>query len=106
MVSSYQIEPFVPASALEDIDWSGDVAVDDIVEGIQRYDDIFHQRFYIPAVAQKKRLRFVASIDLSAFPSIKARIHPALVDENHPAFFTQDDEISFGFSTLQYQVRR
>lgn len=105
-VVAAQMEPFVPASALDAIDWSQDVTTDDIVEALQRYDDIFHQRFYIPATAQKKRLRFVASIDLASFPAIRARIAPALVDESHPAFFAQDDEIAFGFSTLQYQVRR
>lgn len=90
---------------MEDINWSSEVTIDDIVEQIQKYDDIFHQRFYIPAIAQKKRIRFVASIDLSAFPAIHTRIQPALVGEEHPAYFTQDDEIAFGFSTLQYQVR-
>lgn len=100
-----QVEPLVPASVLEAVDWSSDVTVDDVVAGIKRYDDVFHQRFYVPAVAQQKRLRFVASIDLSAFPVIAAHVRPALVDESHPAFATQDDEIAFGFATLQYQVR-
>ncbi|TYZ58498.1 hypothetical protein PybrP1_004203 [[Pythium] brassicae (nom. inval.)] len=103
--SAIEVEPLVPASVLETVDWSGDVAVDDVVAGIKRYDDVFHQRFYAPAVAQKKRLRFVASIDLSAFPRIAARVRPALVDESHPAFAAQDDEIAFGFATLQYQPR-
>lgn len=77
--------------------------MDDIVEVIQKYEDIFHQRFYTPAVAQKKRIRFEASIDLSKFPAIQTRIHKVLVGESHPAFFTQGDEIAFGFHTLQSQ---
>ncbi|KAF1331104.1 Bifunctional aspartokinase/homoserine dehydrogenase, partial [Globisporangium splendens] len=104
-VNTIEVEPLIPSSALDDVNWSSEVTIDDIVEQIQKYDDIFHQRFYMPAIAQKKRIRFVASMDLSAFPSISTRVHPALVGEDHPAYFTQDDEIAFGFSTLQYQPR-
>lgn len=99
-----QIEPLIPHEVLDAINWSSDMSVDDIVAGIKPYDAAFHDKYYAFAVAQNRRLRFVASIDLSAFPRIRARVHPALVDEEHPAYSAKDDEIAFGLSSLLYQV--
>lgn len=100
-----QIEPLIPHEVLDVINWSSDMSVDDIVAGIKLHDAAFHEKYYAPSVAQNRRLRFVASIDLTAFPRIRARVHPALVDEEHPAYSAKDDEIAFGLSSLLYQVK-
>ncbi|GLD99151.1 hypothetical protein PINS_up007869 [Pythium insidiosum] len=100
-----EVVPLIPENVLNGIEWSAHMTVDDVIDGIKRHDDIFHQKFYERAVATNKRLRFVASIDLRAFPAIRAKVQPALVDEDHPAFHAKGDEIAFGFSTLQYQPR-
>ncbi|TMW62551.1 hypothetical protein Poli38472_005169 [Pythium oligandrum] len=104
-LNAIEIEPLIPGSVLSSIPWAPDMTLDAIIDGIAQYDTKFREKYYTPAVASSQRLRFVASIDLTAFPSIKAKIHPALVSEDHPAFFAQDDEIAVGFSTLQYQPR-
>jgi bifunctional aspartokinase / homoserine dehydrogenase 1 len=104
-LSEIQIEPLVPAPVLDAIAWSRDMSIDDIVESIQAYDETFHQQFYAKAVATHTRLRFVATIDLTAFPQIAARIAPQLVDEEHAAYFATHDEIAFGFHTNEYQPR-
>lgn len=99
-----QIESLIPHEVLDAINWSSDMSMDDIVAGIKPHDVAFHEKYYIPAVAQNRRLRFVASIDLAAFPRVFARVHPALVDDEHPAYSAKDDEIAFGLSSLLYQV--
>ncbi|RLN68938.1 hypothetical protein BBJ28_00025909, partial [Nothophytophthora sp. Chile5] len=101
--SAIQIEPLIPHSVLDAIAWSNDMQVDDIVAGIEAYDETFREKYVAPAMAQGKRLHFVASIDLAKFPAIQAKIQPVLISEDHPAFYTQDNEIAFGFSTVQYQ---
>ncbi|EEY61951.1 bifunctional aspartokinase/homoserine dehydrogenase, putative [Phytophthora infestans T30-4] len=100
--NAVQLEPLIPQSVLDTITWSNDMEVDDIVSGLQAYDEVFHEKYYAPAVAENKRLHYVASIDLSKFPSIQAKIQPLLVSEDHPAFYTKDNEIAFGFSSVQY----
>ncbi|KAH7484647.1 hypothetical protein KRP22_005811 [Phytophthora ramorum] len=100
--SAVQLEPLIPQSVLDTIAWSDDMEVDDIVAGLEAYDEAFREKYYVPAVAEGKRLHYVASIDLSKFPSIQAKIQPVLINEDHPAFFTKDNEIAFGFSSLQY----
>ncbi|DBA00101.1 TPA: hypothetical protein N0F65_000392 [Lagenidium giganteum] len=103
--AAIRVEPLVPLDVLDDIVWTADMCIDDIVAGIHKYDDVFHQRFYAPAVAQGKRLRFVATIDLAKLPQIEASIAPQLVDEDHPAYYTKADEIAVGFATQQYSPR-
>jgi homoserine dehydrogenase len=76
--------------------------VEDIVSGLESYDETFREKYYVPAVADNKRLHYVASVDLAKFPSIQAKIQPVLVSEDHPAFYTKDNEIAFGFSSVQY----
>ncbi|KAF1795835.1 Aspartate kinase, conserved site [Phytophthora cactorum] len=94
--------PLIPQSVLDTITWSNTMEVDDIVSGLKSYDEVFHKKYYVPAVAENKRLHYVASIDLSKFPSIQAKIQPVLISEDHPAFYTKDNEIAFGFSSVQY----
>ncbi|KAG7375997.1 hypothetical protein PHYPSEUDO_014697 [Phytophthora pseudosyringae] len=100
--SAVQLEPLIPQSVLDTITWSNDMEVDDIVSGLEAYDETFRETYYVPAVAENKRLHYVASIDLSKFPSIQAKIQPVLISEDHPAFYTKDNEIAFGFSSVQY----
>lgn len=101
-----QVEPLIPHDVLATIPWSNETSVDDICAALEQHDSTFRQRFYEPAMEQHKRLHYVASIDLSRFPIINAEVKPAVIDESHPAFYTRNNEIAFGFSTLQYQVRR
>ncbi|KAF4324409.1 hypothetical protein BBO99_00001633 [Phytophthora kernoviae] len=101
--SAVELEPLIPQSVLDTITWSDDMEVDDIITGLKSYDEAFHERYYVPAVAEGKRLHYVASIDLAKFPAIQAKIQPMLISEDHPAFYTKDNEIAFGFSSLQYQ---
>ncbi|KAG3002927.1 hypothetical protein PC121_g19321 [Phytophthora cactorum] len=100
--SAVELEPLIPQSVLDTITWSNTMEVDDIVSGLKSYDEVFHKKYYVPAVAENKRLHYVASIDLSKFPSIQAKIQPVLISEDHPAFYTKDNEIAFGFSSVQY----
>ncbi|ETI30801.1 hypothetical protein F443_22124 [Phytophthora nicotianae P1569] len=100
--SAVELEPLIPQSILDTITWSNDMEVDDVVSGLKAYDEVFHEKYYVPAVAENKRLHYVASIDLSKFPSIQAKIQPVLISEDHPAFYTKDNEIAFGFSSVQY----
>ncbi|OWZ22437.1 Bifunctional aspartokinase [Phytophthora megakarya] len=100
--SAVELEPLIPQSVLDTIAWSNDMEVDDIVTGLESYDDTFRENYYDPAIAENKRLHYVASVDLAKFPSIQAKIHPLLVSEDHPAFYTKDNEIAFGFSSVQY----
>ncbi|KAE9354385.1 hypothetical protein PR003_g3378 [Phytophthora rubi] len=100
--SAVQLEPLIPHSVLDTISWSSEMEVADIVSGLESYDDAFRAKYYVPAVAEGKRLHYVASIDLAKFPSIQAKIQPVLVNEDHPAYYTKDNEIAFGFSSVQY----
>ncbi|CAI5716665.1 unnamed protein product [Peronospora effusa] len=100
--SAVQLEPLIPQSVLDTIAWSNDLEVNDIVTGLEAYDATFREKYYIPAVAESKRLHYVASIDLAKFPSIQATIKPLLISEDHPVFYTKDNEIAFGFSSVQY----
>ncbi|CAH0484245.1 unnamed protein product [Peronospora farinosa] len=100
--SAVQLEPLIPQSVLDTIAWSNDLEVNNIVTGLEAYDATFREKYYIPAVAESKRLHYVASIDLAKFPSIQATIKPLLISEDHPAFYTKDNEIAFGFSSVQY----
>ncbi|CEG45402.1 aspartate kinase [Plasmopara halstedii] len=102
--SNVHLKPLIPQSVLETISWSEDIEVDDVVTKLKAYDSIFHEKYYIPAAAENKRLRYVASINLSKFPSIEAKVQPLLVSEDHPAFSTKDNEIAFGVSSLQYST--
>lgn len=101
--SAVELEPLIPHSVLDGINWSDDMSVDDIVAGLQSYDQAFHDKYVAPARAENKRLNYVASIDLAKFPAIQAKIQPVLLSEDHPAYYTKDNEIAFGFSSLQYQ---
>lgn len=103
--SDVEIEPLIPSAILQKIEWTEDTSIDEIVAGLEAYDDIFHQTYYERAVTTNTRLRFVASIDLTGFPRIVAKIHPALVDEDHPAYLARANEIAFGFLTNEYQPR-
>ncbi|KAG3100741.1 hypothetical protein PI124_g16194 [Phytophthora idaei] len=100
--SAVELEPLIPQSVLDTITWSNDMEVDDIVSGLKAYDEVFHKKYYVPAVAENKHLHYVASIDLSKFPLIQAKIQPVLISDDHPAFYTKDNEIAFGFSSVQY----
>uniref|UniRef100_A0AAV1UF08 Homoserine dehydrogenase catalytic domain-containing protein n=1 Tax=Peronospora matthiolae TaxID=2874970 RepID=A0AAV1UF08_9STRA len=100
--SEVRVEPFIPHSVLSTIAWSLDVDVGDIVTGLEAYDEEFRKKFYLPAVSEGKRLHYVASIDLAEFPSIQATIRPLLVSEAHPVFYTKDNEIALGVSSMQY----
>ncbi|GMF14247.1 unnamed protein product [Phytophthora lilii] len=100
--SAVQLEPLIPQSVLDTISWSSEMEVDDIVAGLESYDDTFREKYYAPAVAEGKRLHYVASIDLAKFPSIQAKIQPVLITEDHPAYYAKDNEIAFGFSSVQY----
>ncbi|KAG1697087.1 hypothetical protein DVH05_017473 [Phytophthora capsici] len=100
--SSVELEPLIPQSVLDTIAWSNDMEVEDIVSGLETHDEIFREKYYVPAMAENKRLHYVASIDLSKFPSIQAKIRPVLISEDHPAFYTKENEIAFGFSSVQY----
>ncbi|KAI9913875.1 hypothetical protein PsorP6_005208 [Peronosclerospora sorghi] len=100
--SAVEVEPLIPQSILDTIVWSDEMKVDDIIVGLEAFDETFSKKFYVPALAVNKRLRYVASIDLTALPSIKAKIQPLLVAEDHPTFYTRDNEIAFGFSSMQY----
>uniref|UniRef100_M4C6I9 Uncharacterized protein n=1 Tax=Hyaloperonospora arabidopsidis (strain Emoy2) TaxID=559515 RepID=M4C6I9_HYAAE len=97
-----RVEPFIPHSVLGTIAWSHDVDVGDIVIGLEAYDEEFQKKFYMPAVSEGKRLHYVASIDLAKSPTIQATIRPLLVGEAHPVFYTKDNEIAFGVSSMQY----
>jgi aspartokinase/homoserine dehydrogenase 1 len=100
-----KVEPLVPHEVLSGLRWSGvEGDADSLCEALKAHDDAFRSEFYAPAIEQGKRLHYVASIDLSRFPAIQAEVKPALIDESHPAFYARDNEISFGFSTQQYQV--
>ncbi|KAG6609103.1 Bifunctional aspartokinase/homoserine dehydrogenase [Phytophthora cinnamomi] len=100
--NAVQLEPLIPQSVLDTISWSSEMEVEDIVSGLEAYDEAFREKYYVPAVAEGKRLHYVASIDLAKFPSIQAKIQPVLVNEDHPAYYTKDNEIAFGFSSVQY----
>ncbi|EGZ17620.1 hypothetical protein PHYSODRAFT_560193 [Phytophthora sojae] len=100
--SAVRLEPLIPHSVLDTISWSSEMEVEDIVSGLEAHDEAFRDKYYVPAVAENKRLHYVASIDLAKFPSIQAKIQPVLVDEDHPAYYTKDNEIAFGFSSVQY----
>ncbi|CAH0481762.1 unnamed protein product [Peronospora belbahrii] len=100
--SAVQLEPLIPQSVLDTIAWCNDMDVNDIVTGLKAYDETFREKYYVPAVAEGKRLHYVASINLAKFPSIDATIKPLLISEDHPAFYTKDNEIAFGFSSVQY----
>ncbi|TDH66918.1 hypothetical protein CCR75_001904 [Bremia lactucae] len=97
-----ELEPFLPTNVVEAIPWSKDIQVEDIIAGFEAYDEFFHEMYYLPARAEKKRLYYVASIDLSVFESISVKIRPRLITEDHPCFYSKDNEIAFGFTSVQY----
>ncbi|CAI5743077.1 unnamed protein product [Hyaloperonospora brassicae] len=100
--SEVRVEPFIPHSVLDTIAWSHDMEVDDIVTGLEAYDEEFRERYYMPAVSESKRLCYVASINLAGSLSIEATIRPLLVSEDHPVYYTKDNEVAFGVSSVQY----
>ncbi|CAI5743074.1 unnamed protein product [Hyaloperonospora brassicae] len=100
--SEVRVEPFIPHSVLDTIAWSHDMEVDDIVTGLEAYDEEFRERYYMPAVSESKRLCHVASINLAGSLSIEATIRPLLVSEDHPVYYTKDNEVAFGVSSVQY----
>lgn len=100
--SEVLVEPFIPHSVLDAIAWSHDMEVDNIITGLEAYDEEFRERYYMPAVSEGKRLCYVASINLAGSPSIEATIRPLLVSEDHPVYYTKDNEIAFGISSMQY----
>ncbi|KAF0690432.1 Aste57867_18164 [Aphanomyces stellatus] len=104
-LTEIEVTPFVPAHVLAHLQWGKDaVDVDRLVEALESHDDAFHASIVAPALEQGKRVRYVATLD-AASGSLRARIEPLAVDESHPAFRTQENEISVGLTTTEYSAR-
>ncbi|ETV89580.1 hypothetical protein, variant 1 [Aphanomyces astaci] len=104
-LSDIEVTPFVPTSILDDLHWDNDVVdVEKLVQALEAYDATFDATFVQPALQQRKRLRYVATLVMGT-ASLSARIELLLVDESHPSFRTQDNDIAVGLTTTEYNVR-
>ncbi|RLO07087.1 hypothetical protein DYB28_000601 [Aphanomyces astaci] len=74
------------------------------IEALEAYDATFDATFVQPALQQGKRLRYVATLVMGT-ASLSARIELLLVDESHPSFRTQDNDIAVGLTTTEYNAR-
>ncbi|RQM25301.1 hypothetical protein B5M09_000910 [Aphanomyces astaci] len=75
-----------------------------IHRALEAYDATFDATFVQPALQQRKRLRYVATLVMGT-ASLSARIELLLVDESHPSFRTQDNDIAVGLTTTEYNAR-
>ncbi|RHY82322.1 hypothetical protein DYB37_001412 [Aphanomyces astaci] len=104
-LSDIEVTPFVPTSILDDLHWANDVVdVEKLVQALEAYDATFDATFVQPALQQGKRLRYVATLVMGT-ASLSARIELLLVDESHPSFRTQDNDIAVGLTTTEYNAR-
>ncbi|OQR95355.1 bifunctional aspartokinase/homoserine dehydrogenase [Thraustotheca clavata] len=104
-LSDIDVTPFVPYSVLNQVAWDGVADVPQLINVLKQYDATFDANFVQPALTQGKRIRYVATIEPQGLTSIRAKIEPLLVDETHPTFATQKNEISVGFTTTEYNYR-
>ncbi|EQC32508.1 hypothetical protein SDRG_09834 [Saprolegnia diclina VS20] len=100
------VTPFVPAEILEQVRWEQNtVEIGRLISVLQTYDAAFAATYVDPARRDDKRVRYVAAVELDALGTVRASVEPQVVDEAHPAFRTQKDEISVGFTTVEYSYR-
>ncbi|KAH9053566.1 hypothetical protein Ae201684P_015330 [Aphanomyces euteiches] len=100
-----EVTPFVPDHVLNPLNWDDDVVdIEALIKALEAYDSTFTAEFVEPALSQGKRIRYVATLVLET-TSVRARIEPLLVDESHPTFRAQDNDIAVGLTTMEYNTR-